>query len=70
VDFRSAKRAFDRGRMIAFWNSWYDTLVSVDVLAVVIVVVVVLLALLSAAINASDRKLIWGSKIRHLMPLC
>ena len=24
-----------------FWNSWYETLVSVDVLAVVIVVVVV-----------------------------
>jgi len=41
VDFRSARRAFDRGRMLELWNSWYETLASVEALAVVIVFVLV-----------------------------
>ena len=40
VVFRSARRAFDRGRMLELWNSWYETLVSVEALAVVVVTVV------------------------------
>jgi hypothetical protein len=39
--FRSARRAFDRGRMRELWNSWYETLASVEALAVVIVFVLV-----------------------------
>jgi hypothetical protein len=40
-DFRSARRALDRGRMLELWNSWYETLASVEALAVVIVFVLV-----------------------------
>ena len=36
--FIGAGRAFDRGRMLELWNSWYETLVSVEALAIVVVV--------------------------------
>jgi hypothetical protein len=41
-DFLSAGCAFDRGqRMLELWNNWYETLASVEALAIVIVFVVV-----------------------------
>jgi hypothetical protein len=47
--FIGAGRAFDRGRMLELWNSWYDTVVSVEALAVVVVVVVAAAGLIALA---------------------
>jgi hypothetical protein len=49
-DFLSDERTLDRGqRMLEFWNSWYETLASMEAFATVIVIVVVAAGVITLA---------------------